>query len=64
LHDIVDENRRRLEPPQNDAEAAPAAEEIRKFDLAHEGLTLVPLKVYITGRGLVKVQLGLCRGVR
>ena len=39
-------------------------EEIRKFaDKAHEkGLTLVPLKVYITGRGLVKVQLGLCRG--
>jgi len=39
-------------------------EEIRKFaDLAHEkGLTLVPLKVIITGRGLVKVQLGLCRG--
>ena len=39
-------------------------EEIRKFaDLAHEkGLTLVPLKIYFTGRGLVKVQLGLCRG--
>ncbi len=39
-------------------------EQIRKFaDLAHEkGLTLVPLKVYITGRGIVKVQLGLCRG--
>jgi SsrA-binding protein len=39
-------------------------QEIRKFaDKAHEkGLTLVPLKVYITGRGLVKVQLGLCRG--
>jgi SsrA-binding protein len=39
-------------------------QEIRKFaDKAHEkGLTLVPLKVYITGRGIVKVQLGLCRG--
>jgi SsrA-binding protein len=39
-------------------------EEIRKFaDLAHEkGLTLVPLAVYLTGRGLVKVRLGLCRG--
>lgn len=39
-------------------------EEIRKFaGLAHEkGLTLVPLKVYITGRGLIKVELGLCRG--
>ena len=39
-------------------------EEISKFaGLAHEkGLTLVPLKVYITGRGLIKVELGLCRG--
>jgi SsrA-binding protein len=39
-------------------------EEIRKFaGLAHEkGLTLVPLKVYITSRGLIKVELGLCRG--
>jgi SsrA-binding protein len=38
--------------------------EIRKFaDLAHEkGLTLVPLKVYFTGRGVAKVLLGLCRG--
>ncbi len=39
-------------------------EEIRKFAaLAHEkGLTLVPLKVYFTGRGVAKVLLGLCRG--
>ena len=39
-------------------------EEIRKFaGLAHEkGLTLVPLKVYFTGRGVAKVLLGLCRG--
>jgi SsrA-binding protein len=39
-------------------------EEIRKFaGLAHEkGLTLVPLKIYFTGRGLAKVLLGLCRG--
>jgi SsrA-binding protein len=39
-------------------------EEIRKFaGLAHEkGLTLVPLKVYFTQRGVAKVQLGLCRG--
>lgn len=39
-------------------------EERRKFaDKAHEkGLTLVPLKVYFTARGLAKVQLGLCRG--
>ena len=39
-------------------------EEISKFaGLAHEkGLTLVPLKVYFTGRGVAKVLLGLCRG--
>ena len=31
--------------------------------LAHEkGLTLVPLKVYFTQRGVAKVLLGLCRG--
>ena len=38
--------------------------EVRKFaDKAHEkGLTLVPLKVYFTGRGVAKVLLGLCRG--
>ena len=38
--------------------------EIRKFaNLAHEkGLTLVPLKIYFNARGLVKVQLGLCKG--
>ncbi|MDP7204852.1 MAG: SsrA-binding protein SmpB [Pirellulaceae bacterium] len=39
-------------------------QEIRKFaNQAHEkGLTLVPLKIYFNARGLVKVQLGLCRG--
>jgi SsrA-binding protein len=39
-------------------------EEIRKFaGLAHDkGLTLVPLKIYFTGRGVAKVLLGLCRG--
>jgi SsrA-binding protein len=38
--------------------------EIRKFaNQAHEkGLTLVPLRIYFNARGLVKVQLGLCRG--
>lgn len=38
--------------------------EIRKFaGQAHEkGLTLVPLKLYFNARGLVKVQVGLCRG--
>jgi SsrA-binding protein len=39
-------------------------EQIRKFaDKAHEkGLTLVPLKVYFTPRGVAKVLLGLCKG--
>lgn len=39
-------------------------EQIRKFaDKAHEkGLTLVPLKVYFTERGVAKVLLGLCKG--
>lgn len=39
-------------------------DEVIKFaGLAHDkGLTLVPLKVYFTGRGLAKVLLGLCRG--
>src|SRR3954465_7687761 len=38
--------------------------EVRKFaGLAHEkGLTLIPLKVYFTPRGVAKVLLGLCRG--
>ena len=36
----------------------------RKFAaLAHEkGLTLIPLKVYFTERGVAKVLLGLCKG--
>ena len=39
-------------------------DELRKFaNKAHEkGLTLVPLKVYFTERGVAKVLLGLCRG--
>ena len=38
--------------------------ELRRFaDRAHEkGLTLVPLKMYFSERGMVKVLLGLCRG--
>ncbi len=38
--------------------------EVRKFAaLAHEkGLTLIPLKVYFTGRGIAKILLGLCKG--
>ena len=39
-------------------------DEVSKFaGQAHEkGLTLVPLKVYFTSRGIAKVLLGLCRG--
>ncbi len=29
-----------------------------------KGLTLVPLRIYITGRGVAKVELGLARGKR
>ncbi len=38
--------------------------EIRKFaNLAREkGLTLTPLKMYFTSRGVAKVLIGLCRG--
>jgi SsrA-binding protein len=51
-------------PPKRPRKLLMRREEIRKFaDLAHEkGLTLVPLKVYFTGRGVAKVLLGLCRG--
>lgn len=40
------------------------AREIRKLTQAVEakGLTLVPLKVYLNPRGLIKLDLGLCRG--
>ena len=39
-------------------------EELRKFaGQAHEkGLTMVPLKIYFTQRGVAKVVIGLCRG--
>ena len=30
-------------------------------DVSRKGLTLVPLKVYINSRGLVKVEIGLCK---
>jgi SsrA-binding protein len=51
-------------PPKRPRKLLMKREEVRKFaDLAHEkGLTLVPLKVYFTGRGVAKVLLGLCRG--
>lgn len=38
--------------------------ELRRLTQAIEakGLTLVPLKVYLNERSLIKVELGLCRG--
>ena len=30
--------------------------------VAQKGLTLVPLKLYFNGRGIVKLELGICRG--
>lgn len=38
--------------------------EIRKIDsvLAQQGLTLIPLKLYLTEKGLAKIELGVARG--
>jgi len=38
--------------------------EIRKLQALQEqkGLTLIPLRLYLTGRGIVKVELAVCRG--
>ncbi len=38
--------------------------EIRRLQALQEqkGMTLVPLRLYLNGRGLVKVELGVCRG--
>ncbi len=38
--------------------------EIRKLQVASEqkGLSLIPLKLYLTRNGLVKVEIGVCRG--
>jgi SsrA-binding protein len=38
--------------------------EINKLigELASKGTTLIPLSIYLNGRGLIKVELGLCRG--
>jgi len=38
--------------------------EIRRLQAMQEqkGLTLVPLRLYLNGRGLVKVELAVCRG--
>jgi|SRR6185369_6534894 len=51
-------------PPKRPRKLLLRREEREKFaNKAHEkGLTLVPLRVYFTVRGLAKVQLGLCRG--
>jgi len=38
--------------------------EIRKLQTFQEqkGLTLIPLRLYLTAKGLVKVEIGVCRG--
>ena len=38
--------------------------EIRRLQALQEqkGMALVPLRLYLTGKGLVKVELGVCRG--
>lgn len=38
--------------------------EIRKLQalLEQKGLALIPLRLYLTGRGLVKIELAVCRG--
>lgn len=38
--------------------------QLRKFmsDIARQGVTVVPLKVYISERGLIKVELGIAKG--
>jgi SsrA-binding protein len=40
--------------------------QIRRLAAAQEqdGLTIVPLRLYLTPKGIVKVELGLCRGKR
>ena len=40
------------------------AREIRKLQALSEqkGLSLIPLRMYLTPKGLVKVELGVCRG--
>ncbi|MEX2176866.1 MAG: SsrA-binding protein SmpB [Pirellulaceae bacterium] len=51
-------------PPKRPRKLLLKRDEVVKFaGLAHEkGLTLVPLKIYFTNRGVAKVVLGLCRG--
>lgn len=38
--------------------------EINKLigELARKGMTLIPLSIYLSARGLIKVEIGLCRG--
>ena len=40
------------------------AKEIRKLQALSEqkGLSLIPLRMYLTAKGLVKVEIGVCRG--
>jgi len=51
-------------PPRRDRKLLLHKREIRRLAQAIEtrGLTLVPLRLYLTKKGLIKVELGLCRG--
>lgn len=51
-------------PPKRPRKLLVHRRELEKFvGRAHEkGLTLVPLRIYFTARGIAKVELGLCKG--
>lgn len=50
--------------PRRDRKLLAHANQLRKLSSrAHEkGMTLVPLRVYMNARGIVKVMVGVCRG--
>ena len=51
-------------PPRRDRKLLVHKRELRRLAQAVEtrGLTLVPLRMYLTRKGLIKVEIGLCRG--
>lgn len=51
-------------PPVRDRKLLLHRREIRKLvaKVTQKGLTLVPLRLFFNERGLVKLQIGLCRG--
>ncbi|MBN2449208.1 MAG: SsrA-binding protein SmpB [Lentisphaeria bacterium] len=59
-----EQGNRNNHPPRRDRRLLLHRREIRHLRQAVEakGLTLIPLRVYINPRGLIKVELGLCRG--